>query len=85
MITGVAIRYRGRVYSLHKPSRHHHVIQEIARITGEESIGENEQGFLDSADNFLTRQQALVVALAAGQVLKPLEIRGSRLYSEDLW
>lgn len=33
-ITGVAVEYEGRIYSLLKPFRHHHVIREIGGIYG---------------------------------------------------
>lgn len=86
-ITHVAIRYKGRVWALPKPNRHHHVIQWIARETGDTSIdarGED-QGFVDADGNYLTRQRALAVALRNKQVLDENDIRGGQLYSEDLW
>lgn len=79
-ITHVAIRYGGKVYSSPKPNRHHHVIRLIGGIHGP-SI----EGFLDDTGRFLDRQEALQVALAAGQVLNPADIRANRLFSEDLW
>lgn len=79
-ITHVAIKYGGKVYSLPKPNRHHHVIRIIGGISGPDI-----QGFLDNEGNFLDRVEALEVALAAGQVLAPGDIRGDHLFSEDLW
>lgn len=79
-ITHVAIQYNGKVYSLPKPNRHHHVIRMIGGIHGP-----NMQGFLDNDGRFLDRKAALRVALAAGQVLDPVDIRANQLFSEDLW
>jgi hypothetical protein len=41
-----------------------------------------EQGFVDGMDNFLTREEAKAVAIAAGQIPKDHE---GLLYSEDIW
>jgi len=79
-ITHVAIKYDGKVYSLPRPNRHHHVIRLIGGIHGSDM-----QGFLDNEGNFLDRFEALQVALSAGQVIDPVNIRAHRLFSEDLW
>lgn len=79
-ITHVAIKYKGKVYSLPKPNRHHHVIRMIGGIKGPDT-----QGFLDDAGNFLDRFEALEVALAAGQVIDLDSIMSGCLFSEDLW
>lgn len=79
-ITCVAIQYEGETYSLPAPNRHHHVIRLIGGIHGPDI-----QGFLDDEGNFLNRKDALRVALDAGQVLDPANIRANRLFSEDLW
>ncbi len=84
MITQVAIRYQGKVYSLPAPNRHHHILRMIFEETGE-PMEENEQGFLDEEGNFLNRIEALAHALAHNQVLDPDNIRAGRLFSEDLW
>lgn len=79
-ITHVAIKYRGRIYSLPAPNRHHHVIRMIGGIKGPDT-----QGFLDNDGVFLDRKKALAVALAAGQVKDPSDIRAGQLFSEDVW
>lgn len=79
-ITHVAIKYDDHIFSLPKPNRHHHVIRMIGGIPGP-----NIQGFLDDEGRFLDRKEALQVALAAGQVLNPADIRANQLFSEDLW
>lgn len=84
MITHVAIRYQGVIYSLPRPSRHHHVIAEIFKATGK-PMEENIQGFLNDQDQFLTRQEALEHALLNNQVKNTNDIRAGQLFSEDLW
>jgi hypothetical protein len=82
-ITHVAIRFRGVVYSLPRPSRHHHVIREIIRLNPDVcSVSGEEQGFLDESGRFLSRAAALVSAVKFGQLRA--EPRGV-LTSEDLW
>lgn len=85
MITHVAILYQGKVYSLPAPNRHHDVIRKIVDETGVESVGYNEQGFLDDTGRWLRRKPALFVALEAEQVRDPANVRGGQLYSEDVW
>ena len=84
-ITHVAIIYKGITYSLPSPNRHHNVIWKIAEETKEESIGSNEQGFLDSAGNFLNRKEALVNARFNNQLLADRPIWHDELFSENLW
>ena len=82
MIDRAAIRYRGEVYDLPRPARHHDVIRVIACQFRERSVF-GEQGFLTSDGEFLNRRDAAAYALRVGQVeilqWPPL------LYSEDLW
>lgn len=82
MITHVAIKYDGMVYSLPKPNRHHDVIRMIGGIAGPDV-----QGFLDDKGYFLTRKQAFIHAQFHGQVLPraPGQYNGDQLFSEDLW
>jgi hypothetical protein len=47
--------------------------------------GDKEQGFLDDNENFLSRKDALSIALACGQVKNVDNIRAQMLFSEDLW
>jgi hypothetical protein len=86
-LTHVAIRFRGIVYSLPAPNRHHHVIGEIIRLTGVETVDAptDDQGFLDENGTFLNRHQALVSAELFDQ-LKPNEpVRYGMLFSENVW
>jgi len=44
-----------------------------------------EQGFITSQNRFVNREEALMIALDNNQVIDKSEIRGNRLYSEDLY
>lgn len=87
MITHVAVRFRGQVWSLPAPNRHHDVIRHIVRRTGAYYVDAHgdDQGFLDSAGNYLTRSQAYRLAEAAGQLRADRPNWDYELYSENLW
>lgn len=87
MITHVAVRFKGVIYSLPSPNRHHHVLWKIIQETKASHVDASgdDQGFLDDAGNYLTRQEALAVALQCNQVKDPSDIRAGRLFSEDVW
>lgn len=86
-ITHVAIRFGGKIWSLPKPNRHHHVIRLICDQTGATHVDSHgdDQGFLDASGRYLRRRQALISALANGQVKDPRDIRCNMLFSEDVW
>lgn len=67
--------------------RHGQCIYSKSSVTGLRDCesGENEEGFLTSKNRFVSRQEALQIALSANQVLDLKEIRGNSLYSEDLY
>ena len=86
MITHVAIRFQGRVWSLPKPNRHHDVIRHIVRETGVDTVDAlgDDQGFLDETGEYLNRWRALRHAIRCEQV--PASKLGRReLFSEDVW
>jgi len=86
-ITHVAIRYKGKIYSLPAPNRHHDVIRKIAEETGDKYIDAlgDDQGFLDNTGRYLRRTPALNIAVKANQIKEGSEIIGNELYSENLW
>lgn len=84
-IKGVAIMYEGVLHQLPRPNRHHHVIRAIAKLNGVGIDGEDVQGFVTNTGRFVDRKEGLAIALAAGQVLDPNNIRAKQLFSEDLW
>lgn len=67
--------------------RHAQCIYTKCSITGlrDAESGENEQGFLTSKNRFVSREEALLIALKENQVIDLKEIRGDRLFSEDLY
>lgn len=80
-ITQVAIRYNGNIYAMPAPYRHHDVIRKIGGIAGPDT-----QGFLTNRGGFLTRTEAMQVAVTAGQLKRgPGGYQGPELFSEDLW
>lgn len=82
-IDRAAIKVGNRVFSLPQPMRHDNIVRVIYDELGPDWMGEETEGFLTTAGDFLTRETALVIALAAGQVIKPLHL--GRLYSEEMW
>ncbi len=94
MITHVAVRHQGRIWSLPRPYRHHHIMRTILWLV--EEFGEytkekaerfasgDDQGFLDDTGKYYTRQEAEVIARQCNQI-KNGEIIGGVLTSEDLW
>jgi hypothetical protein len=83
-IVAAAIKYDGQVSSLPPPARHHHLILHIAKTTGVDYVGQNEQGFIDSEGQFVDRRSALAIAQQAGQIKAGTPVL-SELYSENLW
>lgn len=83
-ITHVAIKLNGIIHSLPKPNRHHHIIRQIYEETGKPVRGKDIQGFLDNEGNFLSRIEAMKVAVEANQILENSLVL-SELYSENLW
>jgi hypothetical protein len=86
-ITHVAIRFNGVVYSLPKPNRHHNVIWLIVEQTGVETVDAHgeDQGFLDSEGEYLTRKEALDNARFNDQLRDDRPIWNEELFSENLW
>lgn len=89
-ITHVAIVIANKLYSLPKPLRHGNIYKAITLINGQRSqVGQNLpdiQGFLDGDGVFLNRVDALKRVREIGQyIVNPSDIRGERLYSEDVW
>lgn len=54
-------------------------------IYAEDAIGESEQGFLTSFNRFVSREEALTITIKENQVKNLDDIRGNKLYSEDLY
>lgn len=84
-IVAAAISYKGEIYTLPKPARHHDIIRHICEKTGEESIGENIQGFLDDKGRFASRTAAMFIVKINNQPMREGVIVLRELYSENLW
>lgn len=61
------------------------VMRQQIQLIGEEKFTRAEQGFVDQFGTFLTREEAFVVAQAAGQILRRCGGDEGRLYSENLY
>ena len=84
MITHVAIIYNGVTHSLPKPNRHHHILNVLSQVAGQD-VDDAIQGFLDDKGNFLDRAQAWDHAKACGQIIRDFRKDDNWLYSENLW
>ena len=70
------------VLSVERPGRHHHV----AWFLGTHGVDHPDQGFLTNTGRYVDRQEAYVIAKAAGQILvKTGSAHVPTLYSEDVW
>jgi hypothetical protein len=79
MIVKAAIKYPdGEVLTAH---RHYQIIAIQAKL-GISTKANCTQGFVDTAGNFLNREEAKVIAIKNGQIKSDHE---GELYSEDLW
>lgn len=83
-VLAAAIVYERRVWTLPAPCRHHDLIEAIYNSNGKGVNGTELQGFVDSNGAFLTREQAFVLAKAAGQLIDSRS-PGPVLFSEDVW
>ena len=81
VIVCAAVRIAGKVL----PSVRHWdaFTRDLARSTG--ATGKEEQGFLDNRGQFLTRQEAWVVAEAAGQIKYDHNKCPGTLYTEHMY
>jgi len=82
-ITGVAIVADGKLFQLPKPKRHHHCIELAAKQLGK-SVSNGTQGFMTSTGRYVLREEALIIAKAANQLL-PRHQHPRELFSESLW
>lgn len=83
LIVGVAVKYRGAIWQLPKPARHHHVLWALDQVIPGAAIHAHEQGFIDETGRFVGRIGARQMAIDSGQCPKPSH--SSDLFSEDLW
>lgn len=88
-ITHVAVKTTEAVFSLPPPNRHHNVLRYMKQVLDSRDYGNEIEGFVDEAGNFLNRRDAYQLALSTGQLDRskhpPNSYNGTDLYSEDLW
>lgn len=91
-IVGVAIKgSNGTVYALvtenDKGYGHHHLIQSARYndVPYIKPVTDDRQGFIDMCGNFYTREEALLIARALGQIRYTEYERDWGLLSEALW
>lgn len=85
-----AILINGEIITAPRPARHHQLLElHWAAAKGKEGTPRHQlvppsaQGFVTSTGRFVSREEAALIAVAAGQITAPQW--GSRLFSEDLW
>jgi len=89
-ILGVSLLYEEKhirlVASLPRPNRHHHLFKLITGgvILSSECQNLTVQGFYTNKRDFITREEALLVAKAANQLIQKTHPI-TELFSEDLW
>lgn len=83
-ITHVALIFNGKVWSLPRPYRHHHIIRTIVALGEAEKVDSQSQGFLDDMGRYVSRQRAFEIVKRNGQLPTGIII-GGVLTSEDLW
>ena len=60
------------------------LMRQVASAIGHQSMGVDfEEGFVDNNYEFQTREQAMLIARKAGQIIS--DTKSVRLYSEDLY
>jgi hypothetical protein len=85
-IVAAALKIQSMTISAPPPARHHTLLHAIFNTYGERGpmIKATDQGFLTSTGRFVSREEAVTIAMAAGQIIKP-KFQPQQLFSEDLW
>ena len=72
-----AVLHEGSVYT---GKRHGDAIRAAVEATGKKPVT-GKQGFVTNTGRFVSREEAVKIALAAGQITEAKD----KLFSEDLW
>jgi hypothetical protein len=83
-IVAAALRIKNVTISDLPPARHHTLLYAYHAAGCTELIQPEEQGFLTNTGRFVSREEALKIALAAKQISAP-RFNAYQLFSEDLW
>jgi len=91
VIKQAALRFRGEIWTLPRPARHHHILHALNAVLGWSPAtrrveplpdGERiEQGFVYDWGAFCSREDAALHAF----LMKQIPERKRELFSEDLW
>lgn len=85
IIVGVAIiSDDGKVISMSRPARHHHVIDKMVNKLNYQPPIIGEQGFILDSGDYVNRVTARKIAEKNGQLLKT-SLDLPELFSEDIW
>lgn len=84
-IVAAARRIDGLTVTLPPPARHHSILHPLNRLIGARHARFVEQGFITDAGRYVDRQDAAMIACAAGQTTPCKMVVSDRLFSEDLW
>lgn len=85
-IVGVASYAYGKLYQLPKPYRHHDLLDIMYKERGEvEQVAADEEGFYTSLGRYVNREEGLVIAKQANQILAERHNHPTELYSESVW
>lgn len=85
-IVGVASKAYGKLYQLPKPNRHHDLLDIMYEERNRaEQVYADEEGFITSTGRYVTREEGLVIAQTAGQILSERHNHPTELYSESVW
>ena len=74
----------GDVVQLPRPARHHSIIAHMID-KGEGAPVTGSQGFVTDSGRFVTRREAMWIAITARQVKHNETIHPTDLFTEDLW
>jgi hypothetical protein len=85
-IDRAAVRCGDKVYSVPRPGRHHDILRVIFEANDPllPLITLRDQGFVTDQGRFVSREEACVIARAAGQILVKTNPE-YQLFSEDVW
>jgi len=84
-IAAAACKVEGMTCSMPPPHRHHDVMKAIWHMNRRlGAVPPENQGFITNTGRFVGREEACVIARAAGQILEKTP-PGNKLFSEDLW
>jgi hypothetical protein len=85
-IVAAALKVENFIVSAPPPARHHTLLHALHNAYGKRGpmVKSTDQGFVTSAGRFVGREEAVLLAVAAGQILRP-KFQPTQLFSEDLW